>query len=351
MNERQKDEYRRLTGQPNKTKWAEDQSASPSSKTDIEKAFNHAVEQLGALFSGKQSIREVTPQTLGCERYRLTFSGQRFSDVNVAMHDLGIAIRALTVVETTTRQPDGYAYRRHWPMRSGETYIAFDQGGEINGSKPVETIPYWLGPALPTVFPKSATACNHANAIFKCAGCGLDLLGENRGHPERNARAITDKLSGDYTRLRLTLHEIRDHSTDIWAAGLAREAIGPAVEPKARTGAICPDGLGECDRGCNAICARALERDAVKASPPLEGSVLDRKVTICAACLCASCWQGEFYCDQAKTAGTVEKTVRELWQGNVREDSGYWFKDPNTGKVDYDAKSAAKRTWLAENGE
>jgi hypothetical protein len=27
------------------------------------------------------------------------------------------------------------------------------------------------------------------------------------------------------------LGEIRDHSTDKWAAGLAREAIGPAVEP------------------------------------------------------------------------------------------------------------------------
>lgn len=35
MNERQKDEYRRLTGQPNKTKWAEDQSASPSSNEQV----------------------------------------------------------------------------------------------------------------------------------------------------------------------------------------------------------------------------------------------------------------------------------------------------------------------------
>lgn len=79
-------------------------------------------------------------------------------------------------------------------------------------------------------------------------------------------------------------------------------------------------------------------------------SVLDRKVTVCAACLCACCSQGEFCCDQAKTAGTVEKTIRELWQGNLREDSGYWFKDPNTGQVDWDAKSLAKRAWLAETG-
>jgi hypothetical protein len=85
-----------------------------------------------------------------------------------------------------------------------------------------------------------------------------------------------------------------------------------------------------------------------KTTAPTELSILERKVTVCAACLCASCWQGELYCDQAKTAGTVEKTIRELFQGNLREDSGYWFKDPNTGEVDYDAKSAAKRAWLAE---
>ena len=38
----------------------------------------------------------------------------------------------------------------------------------------------------------------------------------------------------------------------------------------------------------------------------------DRMVTVCAACLCASCWHGEFYCSEAQTAGAVEKPVREL---------------------------------------
>lgn len=83
-------------------------------------------------------------------------------------------------------------------------------------------------------------------------------------------------------------------------------------------------------------------------------SILDRKVPVCDSCLCACCWQGDFYCNDAKGAGTVDKTIRELYQINadgVREDSGYWFKDPNTGKVDYDAKSAAKRAWNALNGE
>lgn len=87
---------------------------------------------------------------------------------------------------------------------------------------------------------------------------------------------------------------------------------------------------------------------SVKATALPGISILDRTVTVCAACLCASCWQGAFYCDQAKTAGTIEKTIRELWQGNVREDSGYWFKDPNTGEIDYAAKSAARS---AMNGD
>ncbi len=35
-------------------------------------------------------------------------------------------------------------------------------------------------------------------------------------------------------------------------------------------------------------------------------------VTVCAACLCASCWNGFFYCEQYKTAGTVEMPLDEL---------------------------------------
>lgn len=31
-------------------------------------------------------------------------------------------------------------------------------------------------------------------------------------------------------------------------------------------------------------------------------------VTVCSACLTAACWLGEFYCEEYKVAGTVEKT-------------------------------------------
>lgn len=32
----------------------------------------------------------------------------------------------------------------------------------------------------------------------------------------------------------------------------------------------------------------------------------DYYVTVCAACRCASCWHGEFLCEKAQNAGTVE---------------------------------------------
>ena len=47
-------------------------------------------------------------------------------------------------------------------------------------------------------------------------------------------------------------------------------------------------------------------------------------VTVCSACLQASCWNGEFYCDNSLGAGTVQKTVGELWEIN-REHPSYYL--------------------------
>jgi hypothetical protein len=41
-------------------------------------------------------------------------------------------------------------------------------------------------------------------------------------------------------------------------------------------------------------------------------AMTDRTITVCAECLTASCWHGEFMCDNAVTAGLAEKTVAEL---------------------------------------
>lgn len=37
-----------------------------------------------------------------------------------------------------------------------------------------------------------------------------------------------------------------------------------------------------------------------------------RLITVCDACLRASCWHGEFMCSDAQSAGTVQKTAAEL---------------------------------------
>ena len=49
-------------------------------------------------------------------------------------------------------------------------------------------------------------------------------------------------------------------------------------------------------------------------------------ITVCDHCLMACCWQGKFYCDNYKIAGTIEKTVKELKELNL-EHSSYWKKD------------------------
>jgi hypothetical protein len=46
------------------------------------------------------------------------------------------------------RQPSGYAYRY---QQFGYSVIRFNGGGEVNGSRPTEAIPYWLGEPLQPV--------------------------------------------------------------------------------------------------------------------------------------------------------------------------------------------------------
>jgi len=52
------------------------------------------------------------------------------------------------------------------------------------------------------------------------------------------------------------------------------------------------------------------------------------RITVCSECLQASCWHSQFYCDKYKTAGTVDKTVKELRAMNLEHES-YWEHDYN----------------------
>ena len=49
----------------------------------------------------------------------------------------------------------------------------------------------------------------------------------------------------------------------------------------------------------------------------------DLLVTVCAACLRASCWHGIFYCDHAVGAGTRRMSVRQL-NALCREHPSYY---------------------------
>jgi hypothetical protein len=55
-------------------------------------------------------------------------------------------------------------------------------------------------------------------------------------------------------------------------------------------------------------------------------------ITVCDHCLQASCWQGEFYCDDYKTAGVVKKTRAELAELQ-REHSSYWKSDAELAAI------------------
>ena len=51
---------------------------------------------------------------------------------------------------------------------------------------------------------------------------------------------------------------------------------------------------------------------------------------MCDQCLCASCWQGVFMCEKARTAGVVEMRVGELEKLD-REHPQYWEKGVDRG--------------------
>lgn len=83
-----------------------------------------------------------------------------------------------------------------------------------------------------------------------------------------------------------------------------------------------------------------LAQKAVVVQPP----VLDRKVTVCDNCECACCWQGEFMCDEAKGAGTVDRSIRELLShAHPRESCEYWFKSPASGVLDQNGLDELRR--------
>jgi len=48
-------------------------------------------------------------------------------------------------------------------------------------------------------------------------------------------------------------------------------------------------------------------------------------ITVCEECLTASCWHGEFMCDNAVNANIIQKTVKELMGLNLEHEDN-WIK-------------------------
>jgi hypothetical protein len=70
-----------------------------------------------------------------------------------------------------------------------------------------------------------------------------------------------------------------------------------------------------------------IERERVAAAAEGVKHLRDEwMITVCDACLCACCWQGELYCHNAKYAGTTDITIREA-RTLGRESPDYWTKD------------------------
>ena len=55
------------------------------------------------------------------------------------------------------------------------------------------------------------------------------------------------------------------------------------------------------------------------------------EIIVCSSCLTASCWHGEFYCDEYKSAGTIKKTRSELDRLSLEHPSNY--SDEKLAKV------------------
>ncbi len=70
-------------------------------------------------------------------------------------------------------------------------------------------------------------------------------------------------------------------------------------------------------------CDFDLEDEEFRASIAARLRDESRLVTVCDACLKASCWRGLFMCDDSRYAGTVDLPISVL-MAIGREDSDYW---------------------------
>jgi plasmid maintenance system antidote protein VapI len=105
---------------------------------------------------------------------------------------------------------------------------------------------------------------------------------------------------------------------------LAFRAGDAAVAPREKFFCCAPNCPGYEFR------ASDMRHPCGEAEPAGEAVEPGQLVTVCHKCYRASCWQGEFMCDEAAHAGTVDLPVGELRQRGL-ENPDWWDIDPDTG--------------------
>jgi hypothetical protein len=181
-------------------------------KDQLEGAFNRAVARLGELFAYKQLIRDVGGQQAGLERYRITFSGQTFSELNELLHDLGVAIRRYSGHEPPAecKHCDELIGERDRAQDAlQETHIALGGDGEWKGKLPPEPAPnsgdlHLDVPELAReIMSERSTHASPALPTWQCPNCDTvdefsvkhEVLEGGAVLPVVECHACSDKLS------------------------------------------------------------------------------------------------------------------------------------------------------------
>ncbi len=147
-----------------------------------------------------------------------------------------------------------------------------------------------------------------ASVCESCYGTeDADPVAMRRLHEERRAlwRTDIDTLTREVRRLRGE-REAERASVVAYLRTVPRVAARPGTSAGTLISITSSQDI--------ARLADAIARGDHERAPGGDGADVERDywVTVCSACLTASCWHGEVYCDYAKFASTVEKRASEL---------------------------------------
>jgi hypothetical protein len=116
-------------------------------------------------------------------------------------------------ISARVRPPDGYAYRYRTTL-GNDTVIRFDGSGDVNGCRPIEAVPYWLG--NPCCYESDGASKGAATAEPRAHALVLakEILRSDRVSPMvlmATAERL-QRLHGDITALAPAIRHVSKHS-------------------------------------------------------------------------------------------------------------------------------------------